>query len=92
MKLKFCRTILLCFLIPLFIKAQENLKDKNLDKPAFVKKVASQYGLENFSKVKSIRFTFNVKFKGITKQRKWLWNVKDNNVTYWGPDNDGKQN
>jgi len=72
------------------IFAQKNLKDKRNNKPVFAKTVAKNYGLENFSKVKSIAFTFNVKFKGITKSRKWLWNVKDNYVTYWGPDNSGK--
>ena len=91
MKFKYSRILFLVFLIPFFVSAQKNIKDKKLDKPALVKIVADKYGLENFSKVKSIAFTFNVQFKGIKKSRKWLWNVKDNYVTYWGPDVDGKQ-
>ena len=91
MKFKYISPIILVLLFTLFISAQENSKDKKYNKPDYVKTVADTYGLKNFSKVKSIAFTFNVQFKGITKTRKWLWNVKNNYVTYWGPDNQGKQ-
>lgn len=91
MKFKYSRILFLFLLFPFFIFAQKNLKDKKHNKPDYVKTVADKYGLENFSKVKSIAFTFNVEFQGIRKTRKWLWNVKDNYVTYWGSDNNGKQ-
>lgn len=52
--------------------------------------VADNYGLKNFSKVKSIEFTFNVEFKGNKFKRKWKWEPKSDQVTYWGPDKNGK--
>ncbi|MCH8169693.1 MAG: hypothetical protein IIB07_01000 [Bacteroidetes bacterium] len=90
MKFKYNRILSFVLLLPLFISSQENIKNKNYNKPDYAKTVADKYGLENFSKVKSIAFTFNVQFKKNTRTRKWLWDVKNKTVTYWGPDKDGK--
>ncbi len=53
--------------------------------------VAEKYGLDNFSKVKSIDFTFNVKMGNKSVSRKWLWYPKTNAVTFWGKYKDGKE-
>jgi hypothetical protein len=48
-------------------------------------KVADAYGFNNFSKVKSISFTFNVKTKDRIFKRSWYWEPGTNKVTYDGP-------
>ena len=54
------------------------------------KKVAESYGVNSFSKVKSISYTFNVKFNGKEFNRKWKWNPDTKDVTYSGKDSTGK--
>ncbi len=54
-------------------------------------KIAKAYGIENFSKVKKIDYTFNVIFNGKTFNRKWEWFPKTNDVTFWGKDSTGKE-
>ncbi len=53
-------------------------------------KVADAYGFKNFSKVKSISFTFNVKTNNRNISRSWYWEPGTNKVTYNGPGKDGK--
>jgi hypothetical protein len=53
-------------------------------------KVADAYGFKNFSKVKSISFTFNVKTKDRTFKRSWYWEPGTNKVTYDGPGRNNK--
>jgi hypothetical protein len=48
-------------------------------------KVADAYGFKNFSRVKSISFTFNVKTKDKTFKRSWNWVPATNKVIYKGP-------
>ena len=55
------------------------------------KEVAKKYGVDNFSKIKSIEFTFNVKAGSRESARKWLWMPKSNQVTFWGKYKDGKE-
>ncbi len=57
---------------------------------SLAEKVANAYGVKNFSKVKSISFTFNVKTQKGTVSRSWYWEPGTNNVTYKGPGKDGK--
>ncbi len=53
-------------------------------------KVAKAYGVDAFSKVKKIDYTFNVEFGGKKMSRKWEWYPKTKEITYWGKDKDGK--
>jgi hypothetical protein len=49
--------------------------------------VAKAYGIENFDKVNSIAYTWNVQRDSVTVfSRKWKWNVKDSTVYYSGAD------
>ena len=54
------------------------------------KKIAEAYGINNFNKVKSLAFTFNVKTKDRTIARNWYWKPSTNKVTYKGQGKDGK--
>ena len=57
---------------------------------SLAEKVANTYGFKNFSKVKSISFTFNVKTQKGAVSRSWYWEPATNKVTYKGPGKDGK--
>ncbi len=57
---------------------------------SFAKKIANTYGLQSFSKVKSVSFTFNVKTKSRSLSRSWYWEPSSNKVTYKGPGKEGK--
>ncbi len=50
-------------------------------------KVAKAYGIENFDKVNSIAYTWNVQRDSVNVlSRDWKWNIKDRTVYYSGPD------
>jgi len=53
-------------------------------------RVAWTYGINEFFKVKSISYTFNVINNGKELHRTWRWDPKTNIVTYWGKDKSGK--
>ena len=64
---------------------------KQNDKMPLSQSVAEKYGFNNFSKVKSIAFTFNVQ-KGKKKfLRSWYWEPETHKVTYKGIGKDGKE-
>lgn len=54
-------------------------------------KIADAYGISSFSKIKSITYTFNVEFGGKKFSRKWQWNPKTKDITYWGKDSTNKE-
>ena len=50
-------------------------------------KVAKAYGFENFDKIKSIGYTWNVQRDSVTvASRTWKWNIQDSTVFYAGAD------
>jgi hypothetical protein len=50
-------------------------------------KVAKAYGFENFSKINSIAYTWNVQVDSATvSTRDWKWNIKDKTVYFSNPD------
>jgi hypothetical protein len=50
-------------------------------------KVAKAYGFENFDKVNSIAYTWNVQRDSVNVvTRDWKWNIKENTVYYSGAD------
>jgi hypothetical protein len=59
-------------------------------KPPIVEQIAKTYGLDSFSQIDAIRYTFNA---GVTKaelSRSWVWEPKTGRVTFEGKDKAGK--
>lgn len=42
--------------------------------------IAQAYGIENFDKLRSLQFTFNIKKDTFQMARTWIWNPKENTV------------
>jgi hypothetical protein len=62
----------------------------NTDSTSLNIKIAKAYGIDSFSKVKSIDYTFNVNFNGKVFKRSWKWYPETKDITYWGKDSLGK--
>lgn len=52
-------------------------------------RIAERYGAGMFHRVQSIRFTFNVRFKGKEVSREWTWFPRVDSVVYRGEDAKG---
>ncbi len=52
--------------------------------------IARAYGLDGFGNITAIRYTFNVKRKGLEVHRSWTWEPKTNHISYKGPDDKGR--
>jgi hypothetical protein len=52
--------------------------------------IAKTYGVDSFGQIDAIRYTFNVEFPGVHLARAWEWHPKTGQVSYAGPDKDGK--
>lgn len=77
--LKFSYPVLCIGFISVFISSC-NTESKT---PATLQqKVAEAYGLDNFDKVKSIAFTFNINKDTIAAARNWVWDVKNDVVSF----------
>jgi hypothetical protein len=59
------------------------------DARAFANRIAERYGLAEFPKVTSIRFTFNVRHEGKDMAREWTWFPKADSVIFKGKDAKG---
>ncbi len=55
----------------------------------FADRIASRYGLADFPKVRSIRFTFNVRHDGKEMSREWTWFPAEDSVLFKGKDPKG---
>jgi hypothetical protein len=78
------------FLINFVAFPKDQKSSTSKDSLAF--KIAQAYGVDSFSKVKSIQFTFNVDFgKNRKAKRSWVWDPQTNVVTYDGPGPNGKE-
>jgi hypothetical protein len=55
--------------------------------PTIGEKIAQAYGVSGFGQVEEIKFTFNVKKVDIAATRSWIWQPKEDRVTFLG---DGK--
>ena len=89
-KLKFRKSILQIFISSLIIvllfssnnlEASSKIAIRNSTTP-FSQVVAEKYGINNFSKVKSIAFTFNVKIGKKNISRSWYWEPGTHKITY----------
>lgn len=56
--------------------------------PPVAEKIARTYGLDSFSQIDAIRYTFNIPARKV--MRTWTWEPKADRVTYEGKDKDGK--
>ena len=52
--------------------------------------LARSYGLDSFSQIEAIRYTWNAQFPGVNISRSWVWEPKTGQVSYEGKDKDGK--
>jgi hypothetical protein len=59
-------------------------------RPPIVDKIAKTYGIDSFSQIEAIRYTFNIDFPGLKASRSWEWEPKTGKVSYEGKDKDGK--
>jgi len=59
------------------------------DPPDVLHAIAQAYGLEVFSQVEALCFTFNGDLQGDSVRREWIWDVAHARVTYKGQDLDG---
>jgi hypothetical protein len=59
------------------------------NRPSVAEQIAKVYGLDSFSQIEQIRYTFNA--EGAFKvSRTWVWEPKTNRVSYEGTDKTGK--
>ena len=60
-------------------------------RPQVIETIAKTYGLDSFSQIEAIRYTWNGEIPGVFKiAHTWVWEPKTNRVTFEGVDKDGK--
>ena len=83
------KKVLFFLILVIVLSACKNeSKDKEPQKEvSIVERIAEANGLENFSDVKELQFTFNVKTNDTVRtSRQWTWQPKINRVTLTTPD------
>jgi len=55
-----------------------------------LEQIAKTYGLDSFSQIDAIRYTWTAQFPGVNISRTWTWEPKTNKVTFEGKDKEGK--
>jgi len=58
--------------------------------PPISEQIAKTYGLDSFSQIEGIRYTFNVEGGALKFSRTWVWEPKTDKVSYDGKDKAGK--
>ena len=59
------------------------------ERPPIAEQIAKTYGLDSFSRIDRIRYTFNAE-GALTLSRTWVWEPKTDQVSYEGKDKAGK--
>lgn len=59
-------------------------------KPPIVEQIAKTYGLDSFSQIEAIRYTFNLGVVKVELSRSWVWEPKTGRVSFEGKDKAGK--
>jgi hypothetical protein len=59
-------------------------------RPPIAEEIAKTYGVDSFTQIEAIRYTFNAQFPGVSLSRSWEWRPKTDTVSYEGKDKDGK--
>jgi hypothetical protein len=60
------------------------------DRPPIAEQMAKTYGLDSFSQIEKLRYTFNIDAPGVQVARTWEWEPKIDQVSYEGKDKDAK--
>jgi len=59
-------------------------------RPPISEQIAKTYGLDSFSQIERIRYTFNADLGEVNLSRTWVWEPKADQVSYEGKDKAGK--
>src|SRR5262245_56864023 len=59
-------------------------------RPAIADEIAKTYGFDSWGQVEAIRYTFKLDAGKLQLHRSWVWKPKQDQITYDGPDKDGK--
>jgi hypothetical protein len=59
-------------------------------RPAIADQIAKAYGLDSFTQVEAIRYTFNIDAGPLKLSRSWVWEPKTDRVSFDGKDQAGK--
>jgi hypothetical protein len=59
-------------------------------RPPIAEQIAKTYGLDSFSQIERIRYTFSADLGSVKLSRTWVWEPKTNQVSYEGKDKAGK--
>ncbi len=59
-------------------------------RPPIADQIAKTYGIDSWSQVEAIRYTWHAQFPGVDISRTWTWEPKTGQVSYEGKDKDGK--
>lgn len=59
-------------------------------RPPIAEKLAKAYGIESFTQIEAIRYTFNAELPGLHLSRSWTWEPKTDRVTYEAKDKSGQ--
>jgi len=59
------------------------------ERPSIAEQIAKTYGLDSFSQIEAIRYTFNAQ-GALNLSRTWVWEPKTGQVSYDGKDKAGK--
>ena len=59
-------------------------------RPSIADQIAKTYGFDSFGQVEAIRYTFSLDAGALKLHRSWVWEPKKDQITYEGPDKEGK--
>jgi hypothetical protein len=79
------RVICLLLLVVLVLAATSWAQNR----PPIAEQIAKTYGLDSFSQIEAIRYTFNAE-GALSLSRTWVWEPKTDQVSYEGKDKAGK--
>ncbi|HSS98460.1 MAG TPA: hypothetical protein VLK33_15595, partial [Terriglobales bacterium] len=52
--------------------------------------IAKTYGVDSWTQIEAVRYTWNAQFPGVNISRSWTWEPKTGQVTFEGKGKDGK--
>lgn len=79
-----------CVLIVLTLISTTAFSQPKNNSISFPNLIADKYGVNSFSQISSIQFSFNVKNQNTILKRTWIWEPKTGKVTFTGADQNGK--
>ena len=77
------QAIAIAMLVALFVSVQSCSNQDGGKAAAGADKIAAAHGLEEFSKIKSLEFTFNVDKDSMHVERHWKWFPPENRVVFY---------